>query len=167
MSQIPKSRSHLLNLINDNFKKLEEELIDIDSKSSQLKCDEDFNIKDIIAIRLWWSEAVNDWIVSGQKGRAPIIPAEGYSWRDTPELNRKTAEYFKKTSYKELIKKLKASNKKILKTISSLTDEELTSVGVFEWAGEKWPVMRWVSVGTSSQYAGARKLIRKAKKSVK
>ncbi len=166
MSNIPQNRSHLMELIDGHFDKLLRELEDIDDTSAAAMCDEDFSIKDILAVRVWWSEAVIKWIKAGQQGKTLPIPAKGYSWKETPALNLATAQSSKtKKTYTDIKRKLIASKRKVCKLIESLSDEELTQVGVYEWAG-KWPVMRWVSVSTSTQYDGARKLIRKAKRSM-
>jgi hypothetical protein len=58
---------------------------------------------------------------------------------------------------------LKQSHRKLIKLIDTLNDEEVTKINQFAWAG-KWPIMRWISLGSSSQYHGAAKLIRKALK---
>lgn len=163
MSNIPKNRKHLNELIERHFGKLLVELDDLSAADAKLMCDDEFSIKDILAVRLWWSNAVMDWVKAGQKGKVPVTPAEGYSWRETPALNAATAKQCRQQSYADIKKKLIAAQKKVLKLIGSLSDKELTKPGVYEWAG-KWPIMRWISVGTSSQYDGARKLIRKAKK---
>ena len=41
------------------------------------------------------------------------------------------------------------------------TRDELVEVGVFAWA-ERWPVARWVSVNTATQYETLRKRVRAA-----
>jgi hypothetical protein len=55
----------------------------------------------------------------------------------------------------------------VLEAIATLPDAELLEVGVFEWAGKKWPVSRWISVNTATQYTSARKFIRRALRQAK
>lgn len=160
MSNIPKSRSDLFHLIDTHFAKLQKELETIDEAEAQRMCDDTFSIKDILAVRLWWTRAVMDWVEAGRRGEVPAIPAEGYNWRETPALNKSIAEQSQTLSYEHICQALKNEQTRLRHLIDSLSDQELTDVGQFQWA-ERWPVMRWISIGTSSQYAGARTLIRK------
>lgn len=161
MSNIPKNRDHLLELIETRFAKLWELIEPISEDDGTIYVDDDFSIKDIIALRVWWGDSVVKWIAAGQKGKTMAIPAEGYTWRETPALNRALAEEFDHLTLAAARKKLLATKKRLLKKIAELSDKELEQQGVFDWAG-KWPVMRWVSVGSSTQYDGATRLIRKA-----
>ncbi len=163
MSNIPKNRDDLIRLIEAHFSKLQTELEKIDEKDAQRMCDESFSIKDILAVRLWWTRAVMNWVQAGRNGEVPNVPASGYNWRETPVLNKKVAAEAKGRRYKRICEQLRAEQPVLLRLIDSLSDEELTGIGIFEWAG-KWPVMRWISIGTSSQYDGACKLIRKTMK---
>ena len=163
MSNIPKSRQHLLELLERNFTRLLDEIDDLDPQDAQLMCDAQFSIKDILAVRRWWADAVVGWVQDGKRGKRLTLPAEGFTWRETPALNLQTARKCRKISYRTTVKRLIASHDKVVALIDSLSDRELTRIGVFQWAG-KWPVMRWISVSTASQYDGARKLIRQARK---
>lgn len=163
MSSIPKSRDDLLELIESRYSKLWLLIENLTEAEGAIMVDDDFAIKDLIALRWWWAEQVILWIKAGQKGRTPITPAEGYTWRETPALNKSLAKTYDSLSLDETRRKLRSSKTKVVKIIHSLSDEELEQQGVYEWAG-KWPLMRWISVGTSSQYDGATRQIRKALK---
>lgn len=163
MSNIPKNRADLIRLIETHFSKLQAELKKIDESDARRMCDEDFSIKDILAVRLWWTRAVMGWVEAGRKGDVPVVPAEGYNWRETPALNKSIAVRSRDQPYERICEDLSDEQERLLRLIGSLSDQELTEPGIFEWAG-KWPIMRWISIGTSSQYDGARKLIRKAMK---
>lgn len=164
MSNIPKNRKHLLELIDKHSAKLWLLIDELSEQQGKMKVDEDFSIKDIIVIRIWWLSSVQKWIKDGQKGKSFPLPAEGYSWQETPALNLAIAHQNKSQTLSESRKKLKQSLSRLLKLIESLSDQELTQKDQFEWTG-KWPLMRWISVSSSSQFDGAVKLIRKALKS--
>ncbi len=163
MSNIPKDREHLLDLITSNYRKLWKLIEDMDDDCAKLMVDDDFSIKDLIVIRVWWLQAVQGWIKKGQQGLSFPLPSEEFNWQQTPALNRQTVANEKSTPLADAREQLKQSNFKLLQLIDSLNDDELTKVSQFEWAG-KWPVMRWISVGSSSQYDGAAKQIRKTLK---
>ena len=163
MSNIPKNRKHLNELIEKNFDNLMSELKNLENNQFDLKCDENFTIRDIIAIRIWWSESVVKWIEKGKLGKHFDLPAKGYNWRETPALNQSIAEKSKKIRPFTLIKRLQKNKDNLTLTIESLSQKELEKVGVFLWAG-KWPLMRWISMSSSTQFQSARKMIRKAVK---
>lgn len=163
MSNIPTCRSDLLLLINKHYSKLSDELKSLETKHALLACEKDFSIKDIIAIRLWWTLAVIRWIEQGKKGEEPDIPAKGYSLQKMQPLHEMIARESQQTVMHSLIADLQNAVERLVATIDSLSDDELTIVGQFAWA-KRWPVMRWISIGTSSQYQSARSLIRKALK---
>ncbi len=163
MSNIPQNREHLLDLITGHFRKLWKLIEKLDEAQARISVDDDFTIKDIIVIRVWWLQAVQRWIKDGQQGKTFPLPSEDFNWQQTPALNRQTVDQHSSSKLSEAREQLKQLNFELLQLIDSLSDEELTKSGQFEWAG-KWPVMRWISVGSSSQYDGAAKQIRKALK---
>lgn len=167
MSTIPRTRNELISIIQANYAKLNSELESAGSDVSKLKTEDNWTVKELLAVRAWWTDAVVKWVQAGQEGEHPITPAKGYSWKDTTKLNNEIAKKSKKQSYKAIRGKLDKSYSKLLETIDSLDDHELMDLGVFEWAGEKWPVSRWLSVNTARQYVTARKFIRKAIKETK
>ena len=162
MSTIPKSRDELINIIQINFDKLISDLDDYGPKVSKLKTENNWTVKELLGIRAWWTSAVVKWVRDGKKGKHPVTPAKGYSWKETPRLNDDIANERKKDSYEAIRKKLKREHTVLLKTTDSLSEHELMNQGVFEWAGDKWPVSRWLSVNTARQYTTARKFVRKA-----
>lgn len=135
-----------------------------DKQSLKLKDLLTYNLK---SVRAWWTNAVVKWMRAGKKGKIPETPAKGYGWKDTPSLNNEIAKKSKNESYETVRKRLKKEYTALLKTIDSLDDHELMDQGVFDWAGEKWPVSRWLSVNTARQYATARKFVKKAVKEAK
>lgn len=163
MSSIPRDRTHLISLIDSQFAKLWDLIEALTKNEALYKVDDDFTIKDLIAIRVWWSSAVLKWVKAGQEGKTITIPAKGFTWRDTPALNSKIAEESRTKSFASLRKKLATNKEKILALVSELSNTELEQLNVYDWTG-KWPVMRWVSVSTSSQYTSAARQIRKALK---
>ena len=164
MSTIPKNRIDLIDLIQINFQKLDEELKHSDSEIQNSYIEGDWTVKELLAIRCWWTEAVIKWVKSGQNGRVPVTPTREYSWKETPKLNQEIAANSKSVPYETIRKKLRRSYLNLFKLIDSLDDRELLDKGVFEWAGDSWPISRWISVNTARQYATARSYVRKIKR---
>ena len=79
MSNIPKNREHLLDLITSHFRKLWKLIENLDEQQAGLAVDDDFTIKDLLVIRIWWLTAVQRWITDGREGKSFPLPAEGFS----------------------------------------------------------------------------------------
>jgi hypothetical protein len=158
---IPKTREELIELVESSFAKLLRELDEAGPKVAQLVCVDDWAVKDLLAVRAWWTESVLDWIDAGRRGESPTLPAPGYTWRETPRLNADVVEAARSESFRAIRDRLEKGFSRVLATIDALDDTELLQVGVFDWA-DKWPVARWISVNTARQYTTARTFVRRA-----
>ena len=161
MSTIPKSREHLVEMTEANFGKLRREIEDGGEGIAELRCTEDWTVKQLLAVRVWWTESVVRWVKTGRRGTRPVTPARGYRWHETPRLNDDIAARAEEATFASIVKRLDRGYASLMKLIASLSDDELLAVGVFEWAG-KYPIARWLSLNTARQYTTARALIRKA-----
>lgn len=157
---IPKTRNELIEQIKSSYLKLDGLLDQLTEKSAETVCVDDWSVKQLLAVRAWWSESVVDWIESGRNGEIPTLPAKGYKWNETPSLNNDIARSSTDESFKEVRKRLNLAYHRVLNTIDNLSDKELLDQGVFDWAG-KWPLSRWLSINTARQYTTAQKYIRR------
>ncbi len=160
---IPKTRTELTGLTRSTFDKLRAELEAAGAGVGSLPCVDDWSVKDLLAVRVWWSENVVDWIEAGRRGETPITPAEGYRWNETPRLNADVVKAARRESYRSVLARLERAFERVMRTIDALDDRELLEVGVFAWAG-KYPLARWISINTARRYTTARTLIRRALK---
>ncbi|MBT8137523.1 MAG: ClbS/DfsB family four-helix bundle protein [Gammaproteobacteria bacterium] len=160
---IPKSRKDLVDYLQSTYEKLHAELEATGSRAGSLHCVDDWSIKDLLAVRVWWTEHVIDWVEAGQRGERPVTPADGYRWKETPRLNADIVKKCRRESYKSLRQRLEQGYRRALQVIDGLDEGELLDVGVFEWAGG-YPVSRWISINTARQYTTARTFIRRAQR---
>ena len=65
---IPKTRTELTGYIRSTFEKLQAELDAAGSRIGNMNCIDDWSVKDLLAVRAWWTESVIDWIEAGQRG---------------------------------------------------------------------------------------------------
>ncbi len=158
---IPKTRADLTDLVATTFAKLRTDLDEAGPEAGDLPCVDDWSVKDLLAVRAWWTERVVDWIEAGRAGEHPVTPAAGYGWSETPRLNADIVAAAREESFGEIRERLEAAYRRVLSTIDALDDRELLDTGVFEWAG-KWPLARWISINTARQYTTARTHIRRA-----
>jgi len=158
---IPKSRAELTNQASSSFEKLRAELDAAGSSIAELPCVDAWSVKDLLAVRLWWTEHVIDWVEVGKRGESPTTPAPGYRWNETPKLNSDVVSENRHRSYRSIRARLEQGYRRLMDTIDSLDDTELLEVGVFPWAG-RYPISRWISINTTRQYLTARTYIRRA-----
>ncbi|MDV6272716.1 ClbS/DfsB family four-helix bundle protein [Rhodococcus erythropolis] len=123
-----------------------------------------WTVHDVLAVRVWWAEAVSEWIAAGLRDENPQTPAAGYKWTQTPALNQSVVEASAGTSVRELRDRLEAAVKLLRRYVETLDDDQLLSVGVFSWT-RTWPVSRWIAVNTITQYASLSKMVRRLLKS--
>ena len=121
----------------------------------------DWTVKELLAVRTWWTENVVAWIVEWRNGRSPITPAQGYRWKETPRLNNDIARRARRESYASICERLERGYSEVLNLVDSLSDRELLDTGVFSGAGN-YPIRRWISLNTVRQYTTARSFIRRA-----
>ncbi len=158
---IPGTRNELTSYVRSTFEKLQAELDAAGSTAGNMHCIDDWSVKELLAVRAWWTENVIDWVEAGQQGDHPITPAKGYRWKDTPRLNADLVKKSQRESYRSIRRRLENGFDRVMNTIDSLDDHELLDVGAFEWAG-KYPISRWISINTARQYTTARTFIRRS-----
>jgi hypothetical protein len=158
---IPKTREELADLLADTYARLAAELDSAGSGVALLPCVDDWTVKELLAVRAWWSEAVVGWIEAGRRGERPVTPAPGFGWSETPRLNREIARASRDEPWASVRGRLEAGYRRAVATVRALDDEELLAVGAFPWAG-RWPLARWLSINTARQYTTARTFVRRA-----
>lgn len=162
----PKNKTELLDLSKKNF----ESLMKFIENLSQEEQNNEFpkgtmnrNIRDVLMHLHHWHLMMLEWHTIGMKGEKPDMPAKGYTWKTTPELNRWIWEKYNDTSLEDAKVNFKSSYKKIRSLIEKHSDEELFEKKRYKWTGTTSLGSYLVSV-TSSHYDWAIKLIKKAKK---
>ena len=158
---IPRTRTELVSLVTSSFAKLRLELDNHGAGLAKLPCVDDWSVKDLLAVRAWWTENVLRWVEAGRRGVYPTTPKKGYGWNETPRLNADIVRAARHESYRAVRTRLERGAAEVLSTIDGLDDRELLEAGVYPWAG-KWPVSRWISMNTARQYTTARTFIRRA-----
>jgi hypothetical protein len=162
----PKSKSELLELSQLHFKKLND-FIDQLSPEEQTK---EFpagtlnrNVRDVLSHLHHWHLMMLKWYEVGMSGEKPAMPAEGYTWKMTPELNKWIWEQYQNSNLIEVRTSLYESFKAVQKIIEQHTDEELFEKKRYKWTGTT-SVGAYLISATSSHYDWALKLIKKVKK---
>ena len=160
MSRNAKTKNELLEGIRATRKQL-------DSKFSKFTPErmvwpgsmDDWSVKDILSHLVDWEQRLIGWYKEGKQGEVPKTPAPGMSWRDLPKLNQQGYERHKDETLEAVLAQYQTSYQQILALVEGLTEEEIFTVGVYEWAGNS-PLLSWIAANTSSHYKWARRNIR-------
>jgi hypothetical protein len=161
----PNNRTDLLDLTKKNF----ELLMNFIENLSQEEQNSDFpkgtlnrNIRDVLMHLHHWHLMMFDWYTVGMNGEIPNMPAKGYTWKTTPDLNRIIWKKYKDTPLEEAKNNIKESHELFRRLIEIHSDEELFQKKRYKWTGTTSMGAYLVSA-TSSHYNWAIKLIKKAK----
>lgn len=162
----PQNKTQLLELSQENFQNLNNY---IDSFSIEEQ-NRDFpegtmnrNIRDVIAHLHHWHIMFLDWYEKGMSGKKPDMPAKGYTWKTTPELNKEIWVLYQTHSLVSVRKLFQESFDKIQLIITHHSNEELFEKKKFSWTGST-SLGSYLVSATSSHYDWALKLIKKVKK---
>lgn len=162
---VPKTKKELIQQSQKNYQQLNE-LIDSFSNEEQVsefrKGTMNRNIRDVLAHLHHWHIMFIDWYEVGMKGDKPDMPAKGYSWKDTKELNKKIWEDYRNHKLDNIRIVLNDSYLELQKIIDKHTDAELFEKRRYKWTGSS-SLSTYIRANTSSHYNWAYKLIKKVK----
>ena len=162
----PKSKLELLKLSQDNFKKLNN-FIDQKSRGDQQKefplVTMNRNIRDVLGHLHHWHLLMLDWYKIGMSGEKPEMPAKGYSWKTTSDLNKWILENHQDSTLESIRTLLNKSYNEVQAIIEKHSDHELFEKKKYKWTGST-SLGAYLVSATSSHYDWAYKLIKKATK---
>lgn len=93
----------------------------------------EWSVKDVLAHLTEWEQMALHWYRTGLRGEVPEVPAPGFKWNQTPQLNRAIFEKHRDRPLDEVVAAFRASRRAILGVIESLGDEDLFTAGRFAW----------------------------------
>ncbi len=166
----PTNKKELIEMSNKNYKSMFE-LINSFEKSEIENGkipfpDRDKNMRDILAHLHHWHIMMLKWYKVGMSGEKPDMPAKGYTWKTTQDLNYKIWEMYQDKSYLEIVKMINKSFDDVQKIIISHSDDELFTKKKYGWTGST-SLGSYLVSATSSHYDWAMKKIKKYMKALK
>ncbi len=120
----------------------------------------DWSAKDVLGHLYEWQQMFFRWYEAGLRGENPAVPAEGYKWSQIPALNQKIYETYRDSPLAEIWANFRASHAKTLALIESLSDEALTTPGLYSWMNQN-SLIAYLAANTSSHYTWAHTGLRK------
>lgn len=163
----PTNKTELQTASKDNFEKLMDLVNSFPVEEQQERAFPqgtlNRNIKDVLAHLHHWHIMFLEWYEIGMQGEKPAMPAEGYKWKDLPELNKEIQEEYAEDDLFEIKLILQVSYNEVQELIEKHTDEELFEKKRYKWTGTT-SLGAYLISNTSSHYDWARKLIKKQTK---
>jgi hypothetical protein len=159
----PKTKTELLELSAKNYEKL---MALINAKSAEVQKKEfpegylNRNIRDVLCHLNHWHLMMKDWHDAGMRGKKPEIPAKGYTWKTTQDLNMVIQMQYENTPLDEAKNLLADSYDQIQDIIKQYSNDELFEKKRYKWTGTT-SLGAYLVSATSSHYDWAYKLIKK------
>lgn len=121
------------------------------------------NIRDVLTHLHEWHLMTLRWYKIGMEGSKPAMPAEGYTWRSLPDLNKKIWQEYQTVSLEDAKELFTSSSQKIQAIIDQHSNEELFTKKKYAWTGSTSLGAYLISC-TFSHYSWAIKFIKKGLK---
>ncbi len=120
----------------------------------------EWSVKDVMAHLIEWEQMCLGWYQAGLRGETASLPAPGFKWNQTPQLNQQIFEKWRKRPLIDITAQFHASHHEILTVIKVLSNKKLFTVGQYAWT-KKNTLGPYMVSATSSHYLWARREIRK------
>ncbi len=121
------------------------------------------NIRDILAHLHHWHKMMLEWYDIGMQGKKPDMPAKGYTWKTTPDLNRWIQQQYANQPLATIRHRFADSHRQVHQLIEQHSDEELFTKKRYGWTGST-SLGAYLVSATSSHYDWAIKLIKRVQK---
>ncbi|MFN7590884.1 MAG: ClbS/DfsB family four-helix bundle protein [Planctomycetota bacterium] len=118
------------------------------------------NVRDVLGHVHHWHLLFLGWYAVGMANGEPHMPAEGFSWARTGELNRSIHARYLQVSLRTMRARLARSHAKVLAVVERHTNAELFTKKRYAWTGST-SLGAYLVSATCSHYEWARRLIDK------
>jgi hypothetical protein len=155
---LPASRIELLTSLRDAATKLDAEFDDFaDPRAVDTH---GVSPADRLGYQIGWGRLLLGWDTAEREGRFVPMPAQGFAWHELGGLAQQFYVQHREWSVVGLRCELGCVVDEIAEWVGTMSDQEVFAIGQREWAGEKWPVVKWIQVNTIAPYRSARTKIR-------
>ncbi|RMG74829.1 MAG: DfsB family protein [Bacteroidetes bacterium] len=118
------------------------------------------NIRDILAHLHHWHLMMLGWYETGMAGQKPAMPDPGYTWKDTPALNREIWARYHERPLPEIRTLFEQTHGQTHALIEAHSEAELFTKKHYPWTGST-SLAAYLISATASHYDWALKLMRK------
>lgn len=110
-----------------------------------------------------WHVLLSGWLKTGPNGK-PDLPYAGYSWRETPALNRMLDKKYADLDYASTRRRLRGSHTRLMNFVRSLSEKEFMKPNQYSWTGQS-TLCGYIGANSFSHYRWAQKKIKVIAKS--
>lgn len=157
----PTNKSELIAAATDEFDRLWTAVGAVPTQDRELPgpC-EAWSVKDLLAHLHAWHQMALSWEEVGSAGEKPAIPAEGFTFAETPALNEAIYQRTCDDAWDDVVARLRATHAGLMAVIDAYDSDDLFTKRRYPWT-RSTSVGAYMVSATSSHYAWASKLIRK------
>jgi hypothetical protein len=120
---------------------------------------------DLIAYQIGWGRLLLSWDNLESLGKTVVMPAPGFKWNQLGLLANSFYQEQHAQTLTQLLAEFAALLERLRLFIESKSEDTLFGLGQRHWAGQKWPLAKWIQVNTVAPYGSARAKLRRWKKS--
>lgn len=162
---LPTSKSECVERIKISYLHIVSEIEGLSEENSHIQeLIGNISVCELIAYQIGWGKLLLLWEYSEKNGEIPAMPAKGFKRNQLGDLAQLFYQTYAHQSLSLLLKEYEEVVTEIIRMIEKLSHEELFLLKQRTWAGEKWPLVKWIQVNTIAPYTSARKKIRQWKK---
>ena len=164
----PKNKQELLTLSEKNYRKLLSFIDSFSPEEQRLEFPEgtmNRNMRDVLGHLHHWHLLFLGWHETAAAGEKPELPAPGYTWKTTPELNQMIQRKYAEVPLPEIRLRLANSYQRVRQIMEQHTEEELFTKRYYKWTGST-SLGAYLISATSSHYDWGFKLIKRCMKGV-
>lgn len=121
---------------------------------------DDWTIADLVAHLAEWQRLLLRWVAEGARGVQPEMPAPGFTWRETPRLNRAIWKKYRDRPVEESMAEFSATHAEVLAYVTGLPESRILEPGHFGWTGKN-ALVTYVGANTASHYRFAQRVLRR------
>lgn len=160
----PINKTQLLSESLKEFEALEKLLADLSPEQmTRPGALGEWSVKDVLAHLYEWQQMFFRWYEAGLRDEQPAVPAEGYKWSQMPALNQHIYETYCDQPLDEVIELFRSSHRKTMELVESLSNEVLTTPGLYPWMNKN-TLVAYLAANASSHYHWAQTEMRKGLK---
>lgn len=119
-----------------------------------------WTLKDLLAHLTEWEQMFLGWYREGHDGGNPVLPAPGFKWNQTRELNQAIWRKHRGKSLKKVLAEFEGSYEEILSVAGELSRQELFTPGYFAWTKQTL-LATYLAANSSSHYHTATKYVKR------
>lgn len=162
---LPCNKAELLLNFDSAYSKLIKELATIPEQETRLpEIEGEISACDLLAYQIGWGRLLLQWDKDELQGKPSQMPAPGFKWNQLGLLAQSFYAHHCNSSLSQLHAEFAELAEQIRQFILDNEESTLFEQGKRNWAGDKWPLVKWIQVNTIAPYQSARSKLRRWKK---